>query len=150
MKKSYLIYVLIAFGLWILAIALARGNHLIFVDPLTAMIIVVIPMFIMLSHFGPGEIINSFFLAWRGNGAGKEFKNAILFFETAQKLMYASGVIGLVCGIVLMMDAYPMKTEFFARGFGTTILSIMYPALMASLVTLPFRSALQKKLNEME
>jgi len=150
MKKSYFFYLAASLAAIALAIFFARGSYLLFFDPPSLMLTFIPTAFMLLAVYSPGEFINAFKLAWHGNeGTKSEIKNSIAFFDTAQKLLLLMGIIGLMLGCMLMLSA-GWEVQKFSFGLSVALVCILYAFLTIFLVTIPFKNALEKKLNDIE
>lgn len=150
MKKSYLFYLTASLATIALAIFFARGTYLLFLDPPSLMLTFIPTAFMLLAVYSPGEFINAFRLAWQGNeGTKSEIKNSIAFFDSARKLLLLMGIIGLMIGCMLMLSA-GWEIKKFSFGLSYALVCILYAFLTIFLVTVPFKNALVKKLNDME
>ncbi len=148
MKKSYFILLAVSIGIIILAVNFAKASPLVFFDPVSIMLTYIPTVLILLAVYSPGEFINAFGNAWRGRESSiSELKNSIAFFKTAEKLLLVMGIIGLMLGCILMLTA-KWEAEKFAFGLSYALICLLYAFLTIFLVTIPFRNALEKKLNE--
>ncbi len=154
MKKTYIVYVLLTIGCSVLAVLIARADIMSIIDPPTLALILGPTILMLLTHFGPKDCINAFRSAMNRSGAAElELKNSLLFFSTAQTLMIVSGIAAVFIGLILILDGMAMgkaeSAKILARWFSVDIISVLYTALLMMLVTVPFKSAVQKRLNEL-
>ncbi len=153
MNRLYPLFILLTLGVWVLGILFARGSLLIFISPPALMIVVTPPIAMALACFTPVEILKSFKLAFNNERLPiTDYKNARLLFNSLERYFIASGVVGFLLGLVLMLISSEFTTdvERFGRGMATSLLSILYAALFCIIITIPFRNSLQKKINTME
>ena len=105
-------------------------------------------MFILMTHFTPREIIKAFRLAGsKSQGSKTEYQNAFLFFKTAQQLFVVIMLLGIMILVIWSLASGPSNRQIahpMAIIFGVFI----YPLLFMLFICLPYRSALQKKLND--
>ncbi len=154
MKKTFIVYALLVIGMLILAVVLAKSD-LMFIADFPSFGIVLGPAVLMLlSHYRPKEFINAFKAAMEKNNADeRELKNALLFFSTAQTLVVASAVVGVFLGIIMILGAiwkgYADSAKVISGWMAVDIISILYAAIIMIVITIPFKSALHKKLNEL-
>jgi small-conductance mechanosensitive channel len=155
MKKTSVIYYLISLVLFVYLVRLVIGSDIFdaLAPRVPALFFVLFPViFLLLTHFSPAEIIKAFKLAGRKSGGTKsELKNAALFFQTAQRFFVTVSVMGI---FILMI-------WFLAGGFEAgqgpprianmvliIVGAIWYPMIFILFICLPFKSAIQKKLNK--
>lgn len=126
-----------------------------------ALVFVVLPsVFLLLTHYSPVEMKNAFKMAFKKNkGTEKEMKNAFLFFRSAQGVFLMIGALGVLAAFIRLIFQFPivpisqgsiphgLGKAIFADTIVHSILTIFYPVLLMVLVFLPFKSALQKKIN---
>ena len=150
MRKSYFLLLALTLGTLGLGIFFARGSFLVFFDPPSILITFIPTVLMLLAAYSPADFIGAFRLAWGDNRGEKyEIKNAIVFFETAQKLLLLMGVVGLMIGCMLMLSA-GWEIKKFSFGLSYALVCMFYAFLTTFLVTIPFKNVLQKKLNAME
>ncbi len=152
MKKMFIVYFLLTAGIFALAVIIAKSDLLLMIDAPSLALILGPTILMLLSHYGPGEIIGAFRAAMEKSGATeKELKNALLFFSTAQTLMIASTAVAVFLGIIMILGAVWKGSDNSARHvagwMAVDLIAILYLALAMLLVTVPFKSAVQKKLN---
>lgn len=155
MKKSFIVYFLVTAGIFVLAVILAKSDILLMIDAPSLALILGPTILMLLSHFGPKEFINSFRTAMAKNSASeKELKNSLLFFSTAQTLMIASTVVAVFLGIIMILGAVWKGTVYSGKELSgwmaVDFIAILYLALGMVLVTVPFKSAVQKRLNDIK
>lgn len=154
MKKTYIVYVLLTLGCCVVAVLIAQADIMSVIDPPSLAIILGPTILMLLSHFGPRDCISAFRSAMSRSDAGEvELKNSLLFFSTAQTLLIVSGIAAVFIGLILIMDGMAMgkaeSAKILARWFSVDIIAVLYTALLMMLVTVPFKSAVQKRLNEL-
>ncbi len=150
MKKSYFLLLILTLGTLGLGIFFARGSLLVFFDAPSILITFIPTVLMLLAVYSPAEFIGAFKLAWGDNtGEKHEIKNAIVFFKTAQNLLLLMGVVGLMMGCMLMLSAR-LNIDKFSFGLSYALICMFYAFLTTFLVTIPFKNALQKKLNVIE
>jgi hypothetical protein len=144
----YFVCVAIIAGIFTGVMALIGGLGYFF-DPASVAFLFTPVLFVLLTNFSPGEILRSFRAAMSGCDAGAaELRNSLLFFRTAQKALLVVAVLGFLTGFITMA-AGENDLGRFKVGFGVAILVLYYALAGIMLVTLPFTSALKKKLNRL-
>jgi len=120
--------------------------------PGAKLVYIIFPViFILLTHYNPKEMLKAFKLAGRkSHGTKSEYKNACLFFKTIQNIFVILMLIGIPV-VVIWLVAGPQTTPpQIAHIVALVIGLFLYPLLFILFLCLPFRSALEKKLNELE
>jgi len=151
MKRTSFIYYLISIALllFLMSLALPFLKNL---TPGLKLIYTVFPVaFILMTHHTPAEIIRSFCLAGRkSHGTRREFLNAYLFFQTMQQLFIVLMFIGAPILVIWLLAGPQTTPPQIAQIVALIIGAFLYPLLFILLLCLPFKSALKKKLNELE
>jgi len=154
MKKGYLIYLMSALAIIALAIVFARGDFLPFFDAPCIMLVFAPTVLMLLSHYSPSEIVHVFRTAMKGSESDRdELMDAYNFFDEAQRLMYTIALLAFILGVALMLLSYSDKNpqmitgEQFSRGLVTSVICIIYAMITVMLVTIPFKGAIQRKIN---
>lgn len=154
MKKMFIVYALLSVGIFVLGVIIARGNVMIMVDAPSLMLLLAPTVLMLLSHYGPKEFIRTFKTAMAKSNTGEhELKNALLFFSTAQKLIMASAVATAFLGIIMILDnvgrGNPETARTVAWWMAVDLISVLYAAMLLIVTTIPFKSAVQKRLNDL-
>lgn len=120
----------------------------IYVDLLSLILILLCPIFLLISNYSLSEIRMYFSLGFRKANSGKtDIANGILFFTSLQKYLILSGLMGTFIGIIAVLAnlADPEVT-----GSGLALMTVLYAIILRMGIAVPFRTGLQKRLNEME
>ena len=151
MKRTSVIYYLISIALllFLMSLALPFLRNLM---PGLKLVYTIFPVvFLLLTHYTPAEIIKSFRLAGRkGAGTRSEFQNAHLFFQTMQQLLVVIMIIGGPILVIWLLAGPQTTPPQIAQVVAIVIGAFLYPLLFILFLCLPFKSALRKKLNELE
>ena len=108
-------------------------------------------IFILLTHYKPKEILQSFKLAGhRSRGTKADYRNALLFFRTAQNIFIVLMLIGLPIMAIWLLAGPQSTPPQIAHIVAMVIGLFLYPLLFILFLCLPFKSALEKKMNENE
>ena len=148
MKKTSIIYYLISVALFFFLVSLALP-FLKNLKPGLKLVYTFFPVvFLLLTHYTPAEIIQSFQLAGRkSRGTRAELENAHLFFQTMQQLFVVLMIIGLPILAIWLLAGPQTTPPQIARIVAILIGAFLYPLLFILFLCLPFKSALRKKLN---
>jgi hypothetical protein len=154
MKKSYIIYFLMVIGIVYAAVFIAQADIMAIIDIPSLALIVVPAVLMLLSHFSPLDFVRAFKVALARQGADeRELKNALLFFSTAQKLMVASAIAAIFIGIILILDGIAKgkadSAKILSNWLSVDLIAVLYLMLGMMLVTIPFKSAVRKRLNDL-
>lgn len=148
MKKAYIVYLAAVVGICIVMILISGGKVWYFLDVPTFILTPVIPLILMLGHYSPREMLDSFLCAGAADRTESEIRKALVFFTTLHRLIIISGLFATMLGVVMISVVYP--SENFNSNFGkymaVCFLSLVYPLFLIMTVTVPFESALKKKL----
>ena len=114
--------------------------------------IVIFPIiFILLTHFSPAEILMAFKLAGRkSRGTPAEYRNAALFFKTMQHLLILFMLLGIPVIIIWFLATPQSDPPQIANIVRMIVGAFFFPLIFILFISLPFKSALQKKLNDLE
>ena len=108
-------------------------------------------LFILLTHYSPREIIKAFRMAGRkSQGAMSDYKNALLFFKTMQNIFIVLMLIGIPILFIWFLAGPQSAPPQIAHIVAIVIGVFLYPLLFILLLCLPFKSAIEKKMNELE
>jgi hypothetical protein len=154
MKKTFIVYAVVTAGIFVLGVIIAQGDLLSLVDAPSLALVLGPAILMLLSHFGPKEFINAFKTAMAKSNAGeRELKNALLFFSTAQTLIIASTIAAIFLGIVMVLTAvwkgYAHSAKTLGGWMAVDLISILYAAMLMIVITIPFKSAVRKKMNDL-
>ena len=148
MKKSYVINILVVFGFSIAGVIIAEGSPLVFWDFPSFVFTPMFAIILLLGHYSPVEILGAFKCSGKEAASEIELKKALLFFNTFHKLVIISGFFAFMLGNVLIVSLSP--SEEFNKNFGKfmaiSFLTIVYALFIIMTVTVPFQSAIKKKL----
>jgi len=148
MKKTYIAYLIAVIGICIAAVLFSGGKIWYFLDVPTFILTPVIPLILMLGHYSPREMLDSFLCAGAADRTEPEIRRALVFFTSLHRLIIISGLFATMLGVVMILVIYP--SEHFNSNIGkymaVCFLSLVYPLFLIMTVTVPFESALKKKL----
>ncbi len=148
MNKIYLLMLVLFFGLWLLGPIVAGvsiGSYL----SLPSFVLVIGPAIILsLCNYSPQEIVRYFGIGFKKENLDRrELKNGVLFFEALQRYFILSGITGFLVGLVAIFLSME-NTAGLTFGLAVAITIILYSLLLVAAVAIPFRTGLQKRLNE--
>lgn len=147
MKKMYIVYLIIVFAICIAGILIAKGKLLWFWDPVSFMLTPGIALVILLGHFSPKEMIESFRCAGAAERSEAELKKALLFFESFHRLTIISGFLAFMLGLVMMLAGMDLANDKNAGPYlAVAIQTILYALGIIMIITVPFQSAIKKKM----
>ncbi|HPA71853.1 MAG: hypothetical protein KBA61_12380 [Spirochaetes bacterium] len=148
MKKTYIVYLAAVVGIYVAAVIISGGSIWYFLDVPTFVLTPVLPLILMLGHFSPREMLDSFRCAGTAERSEAETRKALVFFTTLHRLIIISGLLATMLGVVMILVIYP--SEHFNSNIGkymaVCFLSLVYPLFLIMTITVPFTGALRKKL----
>jgi len=148
MKKSYVVNILVVLGLSIVGIIVAEGSPMIFWDFPSFVFTPLFAVILLLGHYSPIEIIDAFKCSGKKTASEAELKKSLLFFSTLHKLIIISGFFAFMLAFVLIISLSP--SEEFNKSFGKFmaigVLTIVYALFIIMTITVPYQSAIKKKL----
>ena len=120
--------------------------------PGVKLVIVIFPIiFILLTHFSPAEILTAFKLAGRNSrGTPAAYRNAALFFRTMQNLLTLFMLLGIPVIIIWFLATPQSDPPQIANIVRMIVGAFFFPLIFILFISIPFKSALQKKLNDLE
>jgi len=139
---------MVVFSFSIAGIIIAKGSPLIFWDFPSFIFTPLFAIILILGHYTPGEIIDAFKSAGKESRSEVELKRALLFFNTFHKLVIISGIFAFMLGNVLIISLSPSEefNRIFGKFMAISFLTIVYALFIVLTITVPFQSALKKKL----
>ena len=148
MKKMYVAYLAAAVGILIAAVLISGGSIWYFVDAPTFILTPVLPLILMLGHFSPREMFDSFRCAGADKRAEPDIRKALVFFTTLHRMIIISGLLATMLGVVMILVVYPSETfnSNIGKYMAVCFLSLVYPLFLIMTITVPFTGALRKKL----
>lgn len=156
MKKSYLIFAILAF-LMVLGAMLMGGTPIyVFLDIASLFMVCLISIFLLLTNYSPSEIVLAFKIGFKKEGIDKkELQKSINLFDSLGKYMILSGVLGAITGFISMAAYYAGDTLSFgsgdwAGGSALAIITVLYSLIAYTIIAVPFKNGLKNRLIELE
>jgi flagellar motor component MotA len=152
MSIFYILSVICSLGIFLLGVFFAGGKYYFLLDPASLLLVLFPAIFLVLANNNPAEIISYYSLAGKSKTAPKkDIKNGILFFRSVKMYITISGFMAFFLGIVLMFSGLVHMKDpgLFGEGLGASLVAVLYAAFIIMVFVLPFKYALEKKLNEM-
>ena len=150
MRYLYFISIILVFICILVAIISARSQILYFVHHISAILVLLPSAFLVLASYSFGEIGQAFTSAFKKrDSTPTELKNGLLFFKSLQTYLILSAVIATLIGFMSMLVDLKDK-NLLASGIAVSLLSILYSLVLMMIITVPFRTGITKKLNELE
>jgi len=148
MKNFYAVLVLLCLMVYISAVFIAQGRLAYFFDPPSLVIILFPALFLLLTHFSAGEIVNSFKVPFREEKISREdLQLALLFSQSFQKYLITTGFIGFIFGFVMLLSNIS-DAKNFGIGLSCSLLSIVYATMIILMVIIPFQQSIKRKIAE--
>ena len=147
MKKTYLISVILVLTMCAAAIITASGNISLFIDFPSMVMVIGITCIMIIFNWDIQTIIKSFKAPFKQNPLKKELEIALVFFNSIQKYLIYSSILGLLSGVMVMLGILNDSVSF-GRGLAIALLVIYYNFIIQLILVTPFKSGIKKKLIE--
>ncbi len=148
MKKLYPLSLVLVLGVFVLAIVFAKGVLGAYADVPCMVVTWVPPILLALATHGARGFRRAFSVAYGADRASEaDARVALGFFVALQRYLLVSGILGLMVGITAML-ANLYDTASLGRGLALALLTVLYALVTMLVVTMPMRSALEKRLAE--
>ncbi len=149
MKRTYLIWFVLAIALVVFAIWMSGGTVWAFVHIPSFLLAVLMSLFLSLINHSFREIGKSFQVAFSGNTQNKgELENALLFFDGLKRYFLISGLIGTFTGGISML-ANLEDSSSIGPNVSLAVLTFFYGLLFYICVAVPLITGLKKKLLQL-
>jgi len=149
MRKLFFIPLLAGLVLIVSILLFGGANLYYFIDIPSAMIVIVIPLIVMLSHSSLSEIINAYKMALQKKSSSiSEISKSITILKALEKQIFLSGIGGTIYGIISMLTIQNINSDMIAKGFSMALLTIFYMVLLIQFFVTPFKTGLEKKKSE--
>ena len=158
MKKSYLIFAVLAFLMVLGAMFMGGTPIYVFLDFASLFMVVLTSLFLLLTNYSPSQIVLAFRIGFEKEGIDKkELQKSINLFESLGKYMILSGILGAITGFISMLASFtPGATEYsltstnWGGGFALAIITILYSLISYMIIAVPFKNGLKNRLIEIE
>lgn len=156
MKKSYLVFAVLALLVVLGAIFMGGESIDIFLDIPSLLMVGLISVFLLLTNYSPSEIVLAFTIGFKKEEIKqKELKKCINLFDSLGKYLILSAVLGAITGFISLAAYYSRDTDNlgsgdWAGGSALAILTIFYSLIFYMIVAVPFKNGLKNRLIEIE
>ena len=152
MKRSYfvviIVFAVLVFMTWWVAAGI--GAVLIFIDFPSAMVVLLCTLILLLSNYSLGEIRKFFALGFRKEEIDPgDLENGVVFFSAVQKYLILSGMLGVFVGMIAMLAMLDDPAKI-GRALSLSLLTALYAIILSMVIVIPFKTGLQKRLNEIK
>ncbi len=149
MKRTYLIFLVLAIGMLILGIVFAGAVLGLYFNVPAFIIVVFLPAFMVIGVYGLQTFLRSFRLVFDGTEATSEqhVTGAALFSMLGRSLLL-TGFITTMIGLIAMLGELREKSEL-GRTVAIALITLFYSLILMLLVSVPFKFAHEKRLAEM-
>ena len=149
MKKDYWIWMLMGVGIFIVAIIFTGASITVFIYPESIIIVVFAPAFLTIAVYGLPTFARSFKIAFReATASRKELQTGIKLFGALQRYLLLTGLITTMIGLVAMLANLVDATQI-GPNLALALITLLYSLIFIFAVALPFKNALESKLNDM-
>ena len=149
MRKSFWIWLLLFYGVIVAAIITSAGKMSWYLNIPSAVMIIAPAILLSLTSFRLKEIFGFFSAAFSSSAGEEELRKALIFFEGTKKYFLCSGIIGGLTGSTAMLIGFE-DTDMVAFGAGLVVITILYGVIAYVSISVPFTSAIKKRLVEAE
>ncbi len=148
MKKSYPIWAILGLGMLALGVVMAGANVAAYIS-LPALIVVVLPpFFLVVGGFGLSVLGRSFHVAFLGvPTTPQELEMGVSLFGALQRYLLLTGLITTMIGFIAMLSNL-YETNQIGPMIALALITLFYSMMLILAVTVPFKSALEKRLIE--
>jgi len=145
---NYLLGVIVVLAVTVMII-IAAGNILIaYVDMLSLLIVLLLPLPPMIGLFGWKRFWSSLGLAFRREAADpEEYRHAAEVVRFLGRLIYLSAVLGFFIAFIGLLAYYKTDetTELLAANFGVSLVVIFYAIVLNLILIEPIRAYLKSR-----
>lgn len=101
MKKSFIMFSILALFVIILSIIIGSFDVFLYLDLVSFVIVIIIPLFLLIAQYKINEILNIYKNLFNKElNNPKEIRNIIHFLKSLNKYIIVSGLIGTLYGII--------------------------------------------------
>ena len=151
MRRLFIVPLLIALAALIGSIVLEGVSLGIYLGLTPFMCSLLVSFVLLLTQFRLKEMAESFSYSRSKMPFDKQkIQRGILFFESMQKYLIISGVLGVFVGIVIILNYLSVDVADLCRRCGIALLTLFYSFFGVLMVSAPFETALKKRLAENE
>ncbi len=150
MKKTYFLSIIVFAVLLFLAewISVGIGDIDIYLDFMSILLILMCPLVLLLANYSLSDIRKYFTIGFEKESAEPvDLKNGIVFFSSLQKYLILSGIMGSLIGLIAIL-AMLAEPEVIGSALALALITTLYAVILSMVVTTPFKTGLQRRLNE--
>ena len=149
MKKSYFIFLVLCLGMLVLGVVFAGAKIGLYLNLPALIVVVFLPSFIVTGVYGLPAFLKAFRLAFHGTQATVEqLKTGAALFKMLGSCVLLTGFITTMIGLIAMLGNL-MEAMAIGKTIAIAMITLFYSVILVFLVTLPFKSAYDKRLAEM-
>jgi flagellar motor component MotA len=139
MKLKYLTGIVLTLGIFVMGVYVSGGYLRVFIDPLTTVLILVIPAAIAFASWPVREIGRAFSAPLDAAADERELRMAAEFFTSMKTWIALAAFIGVMIGLISMLALYDPQQESAKLGvnLAVALLSVMQALLLIALVPYP-------------
>ena len=147
MKKFFFISYLLGLVLLQLAFMMEEVSVFDYYDLMAIITVLLIPIFLIRTQCTGKEFFNYFKISLeKADATEKELRDGIVFFKTLQKLFITTSVFTVLFATIKILSNVE-SVSLLGANIALAIVSAMYCTFLMIFVTIPFKGALEKKLN---
>ena len=148
MKKSAVIWIVLALGCIIFAIIVSGGRISAYIHIPSFVMVIVTSFFLSLCNYNPKEIGRSFKTAFTNGPSGEtELNDALVFFKALQRYALISGVVGTLTGGIAMLANLEDASEI-GPNISLALITLHYGIIFAVVICVPCITGLKRRLTK--
>ncbi len=150
MKKSFFLSVIIFAVLLFMTewISVGIRDVVIYIDFMSMLLVLLCPLVLLLANFSLSDIRKYFAIGFKEENVDPiDLENGIVFFSSLQKYLILSGMMGAFVGIMAVL-ANLAEPEVIGGGLALSLMTVLYSIILTMGIAVPFKTGLQKRLNE--
>lgn len=149
MKSYFMVPIVVFFALVATVIVLGGGSLNFFVSYVCLAITLGFTFVLLCTHYSPVEMARAFRTGMESytHCSEKELHDALNFFKTMQSLFILNGILGTLYACVSILTSLGDASQI-GVGFAAAIMTIIYSVMLISMISLPFQSAIKKKMHK--
>jgi flagellar motor component MotA len=125
------------------------GGRLIYFLSVPSFIVVVLPAVLLtLGNFSLREMISAYAIGFKSGSVTRvNLEKARLVHAAMGKYLIASGVIGTMIGVIVMLGNLG-DASAVGQGFAVSLITVLYAVVFYTIFVVPFQTGIQRRLAE--
>ena len=150
MNRFYPVSLVLALAIVVVTMIGAGGRITFFLN-LPSFLLVVVPAIVLsLGNYSLSEIGRCFAVGFRrAQGSRDELLAAKAFFAAVGRYIIASGILGMLVGIITMLALLGDDTGV-GRGTAVALITALYALILYMIFAVPFQTGIERRLADLE